>query len=434
MQVRSKKQIITTAVLALTSVIVVVLVSIYGIKTGFIHIIKPIKKVAHHLPLKPIEQFIKIENSVVRGDTIIALLTREGVARQSAFQLFSDIKTVYDLRQICAGKRYTLYFSQDKKEMERFHYQIDPARSLDVYRDAQTNSYKANIASVPYKVKVEFVEGVIDDSLFGSILAKGEKPELADMMASLYEYDIDFNRDIRKQDSYSLLVEKMYLNGNFIRYGNILTAEFTNRGKTVQVVRYTDPTGNTAFYHPDGRSVRKMFLRCPLPFMHVTSSYGNRTHPLLGYSAKHNGVDLGAPIGTPIKSTASGVVRAMAYDGAKGKFISISHTNHYVSHYYHMSRYSTSIKPGSRVEQGQVIGYVGSTGWSTGPHLHYGLQRNGLFLNPLKLESPTTDPVSPKFMENFKAYSLRLALLSETSRFAPIPVSISARILGTPVH
>jgi murein DD-endopeptidase MepM/ murein hydrolase activator NlpD len=253
-------------------------------------------------------------------------------------------------------------------------------------------------------------------------------------MASLFEYDIDFNRDLRVKDSFTLLVEKMYLQGQFVRYGAVLTAQFINDGNTIWVIRFTDPEGKTAYYHPDGRSVRKMFLRCPLPFMRVSSSYGNRRHPLWNFSARHNGVDLAAPIGTKIRATAAGSVIRKGIDGSRGRYICIRHKNNYTSHYYHLSKFAKEIKPGAAVEQGQVIGYVGSSGWSTGPHLHYGMQKSGRFFNPLTLNSPAKEPVKEIYMEDFKEYSYRVSLLLSGSQLVKIPDLIIEKLLERPTY
>jgi murein DD-endopeptidase MepM/ murein hydrolase activator NlpD len=381
-------------------------------------------------PPKAVPRPIHITGIVKRGDTIINIFKSAGLEHKTAYQLVTELKPVYDLRRIASGHKYSMSIMKRSGILKKFTYSIDLDHYLDVRQDKNSQSYKAEIVEIPYKVKQEFISGEIEYSLFASIMDGGEKPELADLMASLYEYDIDFNRDIRKKDSYAVMVEKMYLEGRFIRYGNILASQFTNRGTTIRVIRYTDPEGKTAYYHPDGRSVRKMFLRCPLPFMRVTSRYGNRRHPVLGYSAKHNGIDLGAPIGTKIRSTASGVIKSMGYQRYKGRFIAIRHKNHYVTHYYHLSRYAKGMKTGKRVEQGQIIGYVGKTGLSTGAHLHYGLQKSGRFTNPLLLNSPTKDPIPPKYMNSFKHYSRNVFLVLAGSRYMKIPPRMMDAILN----
>lgn len=380
------------------------------------------------------KETVKVEGFIKRGDTIINVLKREGLDHLSAHRFFTDVKPVYNLKKIRAGKNYSLRLDEESGQLMQFNYEIEPNQYLEAHLNKDSGSYEGKLVTIPYQVKMEFVRSSIQFSLFEAILKSGEKAELADVMASLYEYDIDFNRDIRKGDSFALVVEKMYLKGEFIRYGHVLAAEFTNRGSTVRVIRYTDPTGKTAYYHPDGRSVRKMFLRCPLPFMRVTSRYGNRRHPLLGYSAKHNGIDLSAPTGTRIRATASGIIKNRGYNSGKGRFITIRHKNHYVTHYYHLSRFAKGIKPGKRIEQGQIIGYVGSTGWSTGPHLHYGLQKSGRFMNPLRLNSPTKEPVKKIFLENFQEYAKRAFLLLSGSQYVTIPQQLSEVLLNSPAR
>lgn len=378
-----------------------------------------------------LDKFIKIEEQFRRGDTIINALKRVGLEHQAAYRFFQDVKPVYNLKNINTGKKYSLFLSQPGNELMKFRYQIEVNRYLEVFKDNKTGSFKGKIVTIPFEKRKEIIKGVIDYSLFESILGIGEKPELADLMASLYEYDIDFNRDLRVGDSFSLIIEKNYLSGQFMTYGNLLAAEFINRGKVIRLVRFTDPEGKTAYYHPDGRSARKMFLRCPLPFMRVTSSYGfRRRHPVLGFSARHNGVDFGAPVGTKIRASASGVIQGMGYHRGKGRYIAIRHPNRYVSHYYHLSRFQKGIRRGRKVEQGQIIGYVGSTGISTGPHLHYGLQKNGRFLNPLRLKSPTKSPVKKKYLEDFKRFTATHFLLMSGDWIFDIPKELKDTLLS----
>lgn len=375
-------------------------------------------------------ELIEIEGRVRRGDTIINALKREGIEHGAAYRFFTEVKPVYNLRKINTGKKYTLLLTSKGNEIKKFTYEIDTNQYLEVFKEDGTDTFTGKIVTIPYDVRREVVNGTISYSLFETILGSGEKAELADILASLYEYDVDFNRDIQPNDSYAVIVEKKYLEGKFVGYGDVLASEFANNGKVIRLVRYTDPEGNTAFYHPDGRSVRKMFLRCPLPFMRVTSSYGyRRRHPVLGFSAQHNGVDFGAPAGTKIRASASGVVQRVGYGRYKGRYITIRHPNRYESHYYHLSRRARNIRAGVRVEQGQVIGYVGSTGLSTGPHLHYGLRKNGRFLNPLRLKSPTKNPVKKIYFADFERYAARHFLLLSGSQLVSIPKPLRDALL-----
>jgi murein DD-endopeptidase MepM/ murein hydrolase activator NlpD len=315
--------------------------------------------------------------------------------------LVSDIKPIFDLRKLNVGMKISCFFNGEN--LSKFQYQINDNTYLFVKGDK--NKYSGIIKKIPYVIKKEVVSGVISYSLFNSILKNGERPELADMMASLYEYDIDFNRDLRKGDKYSLLIEKKFLKGVFKGYGKIIAANFIQKEHSIKVVLFAYKNHSPAYYHPDGRAVKKMFLKSPLPFMRVTSRYGMRKHPILKFSTKHNGVDLGAPRGTKVKVTASGMVIKAGYNRVKGRYVEVRHPNRYVTQYFHLSGIKRGIRRGVRVIQGQFIGYVGSTGRSTGPHLHYGVKKSNRFINPLRLKSPKKNPIAKKYLDDFKKYA-----------------------------
>ena len=382
-----------------------------------------------HLQVK--RSIVKVEKAVQKGDTIIDILKKAGIDYRRAYQLFSDMKNLYDLRNIRPGQKYSLVF--EGEDLKKFHYEINSDRCLKVYW-GKDNQFVGRIEKISYIVKRKIIHGKVSSSLFLTILGLGEGPELADRLASLYEYDIDFNRDIRQGDTFTVLVEKRYQGSEFNHYGPILAARFSNRDRIIHVLRYTDPQGKTAYYHPDGRAVQKMFLRCPLPFMRVTSRYGNRRHPVLGFSARHNGVDLAAPPGTLIRSTSSGVVFKTGYDRIKGRYVIIRHPNRYATHYYHLNRIKTGIKPGVSVIQGQIIGYVGRTGRVTGWHLHYGIRKNGRFINPLNLKSPSKNPVKEAFRQNFEQYGAAMLFLLSGSRILGIPARLQEILLRAVGH
>ena len=391
---------------------IVIFVSIFLVKKNEKEDIQVIKNKKSDIPIKKRlprkKNLVKLETKIQKGDTIINTLERAGMERQTAYKLFFDIKPVYNLKKIRAGNKFILYRKDNK--IIKIVYEVDQDSLLNIKKDKR-GSFIGKLITIPYVIKTDIIRGKIKDSLFESILELEEKPELADILASLYEYDIDFNRDIRKNDTFVVLVEKKYLNNKFIKYRHILAAEFINRGKSIKIIRYTNPEGKTAFFHPDGRAVKKMFLRCPLPFMRVTSRYGMRRHPVLGFSAKHNGVDFGAPKGTKIRASATGYVKKIGYNRIMGKYIMIRHPNRYISHYYHLSRLKRGIRSGIKVIQGEIIGYVGNTGRSTGSHLHYGIQKNRRYIDPLRLKSPTKNPVKKCYLENFKQYSAKIFLL-----------------------
>jgi murein DD-endopeptidase MepM/ murein hydrolase activator NlpD len=382
----------------------------------------------HDLTLSEAQE---VQVNIGPGDFCAGVLTRGGLEGRDAARLIADVKPAYDLAKIRSGQVLTLFFENGL--LRNLVYPIDRDSFLEVWRDA-SGSFRGLVAAVPYETRRETVRILIENSLYEATLASGEMMELFEPLSRMFEYDVDFNRDIQPGDILSAVLEKKYLDGRLAAYGDILAAELLNNGKGIRVVRYAAPGGGTGYYHTDGRSTRRMFLRSPLPFVHVTSRFGMRRHPVLGYSARHNGTDFGAPYGTPVRATASGVVTGRGRDGGRGNHVSIRHANGFASHYYHLNRFANGLRTGMRVEQGQVIGTVGSTGLSTGPHLHYGLVQNGRFVNSLKLQSPSLAPLPTEKIIEFQKYcSLVFAPFSRTQTNPALPrVPVNAGSLLSP--
>ncbi len=345
-----------------------------------------------------------VKSKVKRGENITEIFVKNGLDRRTAINLIEEIKGVYNLAKIRAGNTYKLYYRN--KSLKKFVYFLDINKYLEVKIDK--DSYYAKIVTIPYKTQNELIKVKIESSLFEAILKENEKPELADILASLYDYDVDFNRDLRVGDILIALIEKKYLKGKFVKYGNILASSFINNGTRIDIIRYKRKNGTYGYFHPDGRAVKKMFLKSPLPFMRVTSRFGWRRHPILGFSARHNGVDLGAPVGTRVRATASGTIISKGYDRVRGRYLIIRHSNGYRTHYYHLSGYASGIRRGKKVSQGQIIAFTGNTGRSTGPHLHYGVQKYGRYINPLTLKSPSLKPLPKSEIPAFKDYSKKI--------------------------
>lgn len=342
---------------------------------------------------------LRLRGKVRRGENLYTILSTEKIEETLIPEIISKTGEIYDLRRIKAGNVY--YLNYDREGFRSFRYDIDKNKYLEISRH-ESGIINGRIIDIPYEIRVELIRGRINGSLYETLTNQEKNGgELAEHLATLYEYDIDFNRDIRKGDSFSILLEKKYLNGKFSNYGRIISSEFINRGKMTSVVRFASEPGKSSYYHPDGRAVKKMFLRCPLPFMRLTSRFGFRRHPVSGFSAAHNGIDLGAPRGTIVRATADGRIYQTGYDRIRGRFIVMSHGNRYRTHYYHLSGIKRGTGRGKWVNQGEIIGYVGNTGRSTGPHLHYGLQRSGRYINPLRLNSPSRNPVKKGDMERF---------------------------------
>ncbi|MCX6556894.1 MAG: peptidoglycan DD-metalloendopeptidase family protein [Candidatus Aminicenantes bacterium] len=335
------------------------------------------------------------------GDFFAAVLERAGLTAPEAARLIADIRPAYDLASIRSGRTLTLFFEGGK--LRNFIYPIDRDTFLEAEHDGQ-GKFSGRVMAVPYEIRREVARITIDNSLYESTAASGEKLELFEPLAQMFEYDVDFNRDIQPGDSLTAVLDKKYLNNRLAGYGDILAAELVNSGKAIRIVRYPSPAGHLGYYHPDGRSTKRQFLRCPLPFIRVTSRFGMRLHPVLGFSARHSGTDFAAPYGTPVRATASGVVIARGRDDGRGNYVAIRHANGYASYYYHLQRFAAGLSAGQRLEQGRVIGFVGNSGLSTGPHLHYGLRKNGAFLNPLRLQSPSVAPLPESAMEDFRKY------------------------------
>lgn len=353
---------------------------------------------------------------IAPGEFFTQVMGKAGLEPGETFRLIQDVRPVYDLARIQSGQALTLYFRD--KWLRNFFYPIDAGRYLEVAR-AGNGNFSGRIRDFPYQVRREMVKMAISGSLYDAAMASGEKAELVERIAAMFEYDVDFNRDIRPGDVLSVIVEKKYLGGSMAAYGEISAAELISGGKKIQIVHFVSPDGSDGFYYPDGRSTRRMFLRSPLPFLRISSSYGMRFHPILGFSARHNGIDLTAPFGTPVRATASGVITSHGFESNRGRFVIIRHPNSYVSQYFHLSRFRADIGTLMRVTQGEIIGYVGSTGLSTGPHLHYGMLKNGQYTNPLNLPSPRENPLKKEYLPDFIRYCRHL-----TQGFDPFRLDI----------
>jgi len=254
--------------------------------------------------------------------------------------------------------------------------------------------------------KVEAVELRVESSLYESALAAGEDPAIAMQLSEVFAWDIDFYQDVRNGDVVRAVVEKELVGGRLLRYGEVLAADY--RGEAVghkRVFRF----GST-YFEEDGTSARKAFLKSPLKFAVVTSGFGARFHPILHYVKEHNGVDYAAPVGTPVWAIGDGTVVKATYDPAAGKHVCLKHLNGLETCYLHLSAFGAGIHAGARVQQKQVIAYTGTTGRSTGPHLHFALKRAGSFINPLKLPSPRAEPLAKAQLPAFRAETAKLTV------------------------
>ena len=243
-----------------------------------------------------------------------------------------------------------------------------------------------------YETRVAVVAGTIESSLFAAIERSGEGDQLALDLADVFQWDVDFNTEIQRGDTFRVLVEKQYLDGRPARYGRVMAAEFVRGPRLLRAVRHEGSAG-AGYYDPAGRPLRKAFLRSPLRFTRISSRFtGSRLHPILGVRRPHLGIDYAAPVGTPVHAAGDGVVESAGWAGGYGKTVRLRHPNGYETLYGHLSR--IEVRAGQRVVQGTRIGAVGATGLATGPHLDYRMARHGDFLDPLRLPSQPAEPVA----------------------------------------
>jgi murein DD-endopeptidase MepM/ murein hydrolase activator NlpD len=294
--------------------------------------------------------------------------------------------------------------------LERLEVILD--RRSEVHLAAGPDGISAVRIERPIVSEVVRLEGLVESSLFGAMDGAGGDPELAVRVAEIYQWDIDFLRDLRKGDTFVVVVDRQTVDGEFYGWGTVFVSRFVNDDRTLDAVVYPDDSGRLGYYDLEGRPLRKQFLRSPLKFSRVTSRFSmNRFHPVLRRRMPHYGVDYGAPVGTSVHVTADGTVTFAGRKGGGGNMVTVRHTNGYETSYLHLSRYGKGIRRGARISQGQVIGYVGSTGLSTGPHLDYRVTLNGKWINPLRISSPPVKPLSEGRLQRFLAHALAVLSL-----------------------
>jgi murein DD-endopeptidase MepM/ murein hydrolase activator NlpD len=355
------------------------------------------------------QEFHVVEKKVQPGETITSMLS-DFLQPVDVYALNRQAKDVFPLRRIKAGQPYRLKLDEQDC-LQGFEYEINDQKKLCV--STAGGGFDIRTEPIEYDVQTAVVDGQIETSLFEAVTSEGESAVLAVKLADIFAWDVDFIRDIRKGDSFRLVVEKRYRKGEFSGYGPIVGAKFTNQGQTYQAFLFTTKDGRSEYFNAHGQAMRKTFLKAPLNFTRISSGYTHRRkHPILNVVRPHLGIDYAAPRGTPVKSVADGVVIARAYERGGGNYLKIRHTNGYMTLYMHLSRFASGVRKGVKVDQGQTVAYVGSTGLSTGPHLDFRVKKNGSYINPLKIDSEPARPVPESEMARFqRAISPLQALL-----------------------
>ncbi len=361
------------------------------------------------------------EFTVKSGDNLARLFKRASLKPQQLDELMKSGKEVKTLTKIFP-KDIIRILSDDAGKLQALRYDINHKSYLMVER--KNGVLAAKTYNHQLETRNTHATGVINSSLFLAAQDAGISQNIIMELANIFGWDIDFALDIRKGDSFSVLYEEIFRNGEKLSDGNILAAEFINAGKLYRAVRYTNPqTNNTEFFTPDGKSMRKAFLRTPISFARISSRFNpNRRHPVLNTIRAHKGVDYAAKRGTPVYSSGDGKVIFKGKKGGYGKTLIIQHGTQYTTLYAHLNNYNRKLRVGSRVKQGQTIAYVGSTGLATGPHLHYEFRVNGTHRNPLTVKFPESSPVPKRYMTDFKLTTTpvfaQLDLLARTQQVA----------------
>jgi murein DD-endopeptidase MepM/ murein hydrolase activator NlpD len=342
------------------------------------------------------------------NSTLETVLLGQGLRFDVVHSVIAAVRTVFDPRRLRSLQPFSLERSLDGA-LRVFEYEIDSDSFLRVRPvPEEPRGLRAELVPIPKTIEHDAIRGAINEetpSLFQSIEAAGERPELAVAMARIFSGEIDFNSELQPGDTYSVAFERLTRDGRPSSYGVITVAEFQNDGRVVRAIRFTPAGGEPGYYDEAGRSLRRFFLKSPLKFEpRVTSRFSTRRrHPVLSTVRAHRGVDYGAPQGAEVVAVASGRVLSATSDATNGRMVRVRHASGYVSSYLHLSAFGRGIRAGVDVAQGQTIGRVGSTGLSTGPHLHYGLQKNGVYVDPLRehRNMPPGDPVPAAEMDAF---------------------------------
>jgi len=350
-----------------------------------------------------------VETKVKNGDSLALIFNRLKLSPNLLHRIVHSSKEAKQLANIRPGELIRVRQNLAGDFLELVH-QKSAIRSMRVF--AENEQFTTKIIRRDLKTKIAEASGIIASSLFVDAQRAGLPESLIMELANIFGWDIDFALEIRAGDHFSLIYEEEFLDGKKFRNGNILAAEFINRGKVFRAIRYEHDDGFGSYYSPDGGSMRKAFLRAPVDFRRISSRFTKaRFHPVLGRKRPHKGVDYSARTGTPIKAAGDGRVIYRARKGGYGRAIIIQHGQRYTTLYAHLSKYRGRVKNGSRVKQGQVIGYVGQSGLATGPHLHYEFRVNGVHRNPLTVKLPAAEPIAKKYRSDFKRKSS--ALLSQ---------------------
>ena len=366
------------------------------------------------LALKKPEQPRFKEVEVASGQTVAGLLQDSGLSGNEAYYAVKALQRHYDVRKVKSGQKIGLHYEPDENGsmgFKKLEMKLSPVKMISITR-AGPKLFTADIEELDLVPKSYARKASIKTSLYGSAALAGIPQQIVAEIIRIYSWDIDFQRDLRRGDKIEVMYQTYETeDGEFARYGDILYANLSVRGKDMPIYRYEMNNGSVDFFQPNGMSIRKTLMKTPVDGARISSGFGMRRHPVLGYNKMHKGVDFSAPTGTPIYAAGDGTVEYAGRNGGYGNYIRLRHNSKLKTAYAHLHKFKRGLKSGMRVEQGEVIGYVGTTGRSTGPHLHYEVLMAGRQVNPRSVDVPTGEQLNGKELERFK--SIKGAIFQE---------------------
>ena len=355
----------------------------------------------------------QVRLQVGKGETLAGVLQDAGISYDEAAHVVKAVSKHVNPRQIRAGQSLDLSLEPDDEgatlQFAKASFVIDPLRTL--YIERHDDDIRSHLDEKEVKEVREARRVVIDGSLYGSADRAGLPDNVTANAIRMFSYAVDFQRDVKEGDSLDVLYDTYETDDGYVaKTGDIIYARMMLGGREYTLYRYDGKDGNADYYTPEGKSIRKStgLMKTPIAFGRMTSGFGARRHPVLGYTKMHKGIDFGAPTGTPIYAAANGTIEKASRFSSYGNYVKIKHTNKLSTAYAHMSRYATGIRPGVKVKQGQVIGYVGTTGRSTGPHLHYEIMINGVQVNPTSVKVAVDDTLKGNDLKKFREHIRRL--------------------------
>ncbi len=347
----------------------------------------------------PSDSFDLVPGHIKRNGFLSEILLKHGVSMADIDQVVRNSKSVFDVRNIRSGNNYILFCDRDSMAKARYLvYEHDPATS---YIFSFNDSLNITLFRKEIKSKIEYASGTIETSLWEAMIKEGLHPSLAMTLSDIFAWTVDFF-GLQKGDSFKVIYEAIYIDDKLLGTGRIYGAQFNRSGSAVTAIPFIQD-GKESYFDVDGTSLKKAFLKAPLQFSRISSRFSSsRMHPILRIRRPHFGVDYAAPVGTPVHAIGDGRITSATTENGSGRMVRIQHNSVYATAYLHLSAFAAGISPGAYVKQGDIIGYVGNSGLSTGPHLDFRFYQNGSPIDPLKVDAPPVEPISAENGASFE--------------------------------